>query len=105
MLKNVDRKLSIWDRDFKSGKLRKRLYKGVPDAVRGEVWSRLLHVNKTKEEQQGKYEVLDREKKQSDNSVQETRTREFSSTCGRFQQLLRLSMILKSDLFVPRHRK
>jgi len=43
---------------MKSGKLKKRLYKGVPDAVRGEVWSRLLHIKKTKEEQIGKYEVI-----------------------------------------------
>lgn len=47
----------VWDKDMKSGKLKKRLYKGVPDAVRGEVWSRLLHIKKTKEEQIGKYEV------------------------------------------------
>ena len=47
----------LWDRDVKTGKLKKRLYKGVPDAVRGEVWSRLLHIKKTKEEQKGKYEV------------------------------------------------
>ena len=47
----------LWERDTKSGKLKKRLYKGVPDAVRGEVWSRLLHIRKTKEEQKGKYEV------------------------------------------------
>ena len=48
----------VWDKDMKSGKLKKRLYKGVPDAVRGEVWSRLLHIKKTKEEQIGKYEVF-----------------------------------------------
>ena len=48
---------SVWDRDLKTGKLKRRLYKGVPDAVRGEVWSRLLRVEKTKKEQQGKYEV------------------------------------------------
>lgn len=48
----------VWDKDMKSGKLKKRLYKGVPDAVRGEVWSRLLHIKKTKEEQIGKYEVI-----------------------------------------------
>lgn len=47
----------VWDKNMKTGKLKKRLYKGVPDAVRGEVWSRLLHIKKTKEEQVGKYEV------------------------------------------------
>ena len=46
-----------WDHEFKSGKLKKRLYKGIPDAVRGEVWSRLLHIQKTKAEQKNKYEV------------------------------------------------
>ena len=46
-----------WDKDMKTGKFKKRLYKGVPDALRGEVWSRLLYIKKTKEEQAGKYEV------------------------------------------------
>ena len=51
------RAVKVWEKDLKSGKLRKRLFKGIPDAVRGEVWLRLLHINKTKEEQIGKYEV------------------------------------------------
>ena len=47
----------VWDHELKTGKLKKRLYKGIPDAVRGEVWSRLLHIQKTKAEQKDKYEV------------------------------------------------
>jgi len=45
----------VWDYEMKSGKLKKRLYKGIPDAVRGEIWSRLLHIPKTKAEQKDKY--------------------------------------------------
>ena len=48
---------NLWEKDVRSGKFKRRLYKGVPDAVRGEVWARLLHIEKTKKEQQGKYEV------------------------------------------------
>lgn len=48
----------LWDKAIKTGKLKKRIYKGVPDAVRGELWLRLLHITKTKEEQVGKYEVI-----------------------------------------------
>jgi len=48
----------VWDHELKTGKLKKRLYKGIPDAVRGEVWSRLLHIQKTKAEQKDKYEEM-----------------------------------------------
>lgn len=37
--------------------LRQRVYKGIPNAVRGEVWTRLLGVPQIKIEQEGKYEV------------------------------------------------
>ncbi|KAG8194636.1 hypothetical protein JTE90_003109 [Oedothorax gibbosus] len=39
-------------------KLRQRVYKGIPNAVRGEVWSRLLGVPRIKVEQEGKYEEM-----------------------------------------------
>ena len=47
----------VWEKDMKTGKLRKRLFKGIPDAVRGAVWSKLLHIEKTRLEQKDKYEV------------------------------------------------
>ena len=35
----------------------KRVYKGIPESVRGEVWCRLLRLDKIKGEQSGVYEV------------------------------------------------
>jgi USP6 N-terminal-like protein len=37
--------------------VRKRIYKGIPDALRGCVWSRLLEIDRIKAEQVGVYEV------------------------------------------------
>ena len=37
--------------------VRKRTYKGVPDSLRGHVWSRLLEIDRIKAEQSGVYEV------------------------------------------------
>ena len=34
-----------------------RIYKGIPNRLRGEVWSRLLEINKLKQEQAGVYQV------------------------------------------------
>lgn len=38
-------------------KLRRRIYKGIPDKLRGDFWSRLMNVKELKTEQKGKYEV------------------------------------------------
>ena len=38
-------------------KMINRVYKGVPDRVRGRVWSLLLGVDKVKKEQKGTYQV------------------------------------------------
>lgn len=38
-------------------KLRRRVYKGIPDALRGKIWSKLLRLDTIKEEQRGKYQV------------------------------------------------
>lgn len=38
-------------------KLRRRIYKGIPNSLRGQVWSQLLNLERVREEQQGKYEV------------------------------------------------
>ena len=48
--------LKNWDKIPKD-KLKKRVYKGIPNAVRRSVWSRLLGLDTIKEEQQGKYHV------------------------------------------------
>lgn len=50
-----------WDKYFGSDKVRmliRRVYKGIPDKLRGEVWSRFLELNRVKEEQQGKYKEM-----------------------------------------------
>lgn len=47
-----------WDKYKNSEKLRHRVYKGIPNAVRGEVWTRLLGVPQIKVEQEGKYEEM-----------------------------------------------
>ncbi|GFS69020.1 USP6 N-terminal-like protein [Nephila pilipes] len=41
-----------------SEKVRSRVYKGIPNAVRGEVWGRLLGIPQIKIEQEGKYEEM-----------------------------------------------
>ena len=35
----------------------RRIYKGIPDSLRGEIWARLLDINKVKAEQSGVYRV------------------------------------------------
>ncbi|KFM58408.1 USP6 N-terminal-like protein, partial [Stegodyphus mimosarum] len=47
-----------WDKYKDTEKLRQRVYKGVPNAVRGEVWCRLLGVPQIKLEQEGKYQEM-----------------------------------------------
>jgi hypothetical protein len=49
--------LKHWESVATSEKLRRRIYKGIPDSLRGQVWSRLLNLERIREEQQGKYEV------------------------------------------------
>ncbi|KAF0287280.1 USP6 N-terminal-like protein [Amphibalanus amphitrite] len=39
-------------------KLRRRVYKGIPDKLRGTVWGRMLNVEKLKQEQPGVYEKM-----------------------------------------------
>ncbi|GIX85052.1 USP6 N-terminal-like protein [Caerostris extrusa] len=47
--------LKSWDKYSGGEKLKRRIYKGIPNAVRGEVWCRVLDVNQIKQEQDGKY--------------------------------------------------
>ncbi|XP_076444845.1 USP6 N-terminal-like protein isoform X2 [Babylonia areolata] len=44
-----------WDKYYPGEKLVRRVYKGIPDSLRGEVWTRLLNLNKIKNEQEGVY--------------------------------------------------
>lgn len=49
--------IKSWDKYWGKEKFVKRVYKGIPDRVRGIVWARLLFLDQMKEEQKGKYEV------------------------------------------------
>lgn len=46
-----------WDSSATRDKLRKRVYKGVPDSLRGQVWSKMLNLETVRKEQTGKYQV------------------------------------------------
>ena len=37
--------------------MKRRIYKGIPRTCRGDIWLKLLEVEKTKEEQYGIYQV------------------------------------------------
>ncbi|XP_067002612.1 USP6 N-terminal-like protein [Anabrus simplex] len=53
--------LHNWEASVTTEKMRRRLYKGLPDSVRGQVWRQLLKLDVVKEEQKGKYqEMLER---------------------------------------------
>ncbi|KAL3881409.1 hypothetical protein ACJMK2_027854 [Sinanodonta woodiana] len=47
-----------WKKYYPGEKLSRRIFKGVPDRLRGEVWSRLLSLNTIKLEQEGTYERM-----------------------------------------------
>jgi hypothetical protein len=49
--------LKNWESMSTSEKLRRRIYKGIPNSLRGQVWSQLLNLETIREEQRGKYEV------------------------------------------------
>ncbi|XP_066974077.1 uncharacterized protein [Macrobrachium rosenbergii] len=50
--------IKAWDKYWGKEKLTKRIYKGIPDRFRGDVWARLLFLEQLKEEQIGKYEEM-----------------------------------------------
>lgn len=50
--------LKSWDKYYPGEKLVRRIYKGIPDRLRGEVWGRLLNLNKIKGEQEGIYQRM-----------------------------------------------
>ncbi|XP_030635286.1 USP6 N-terminal-like protein [Chanos chanos] len=50
--------LKSWDKYKNSDKLVRRIYKGIPLQLRGQVWSLLLDINKIKEEKKDFYEKL-----------------------------------------------
>ncbi|XP_066177112.1 uncharacterized protein [Sylvia atricapilla] len=59
-IERVDKWLKMlkkWGKYRNSDKMCRRVYKGIPLQVRGQVWSLLLDVDKMKKENEGKYEL------------------------------------------------
>ncbi|CAG5123103.1 unnamed protein product, partial [Candidula unifasciata] len=50
--------LKAWDKYYPGEKLTRRVYKGIPDCLRGEVWTKLLNIPKVKAEQEGIYQQM-----------------------------------------------
>ena len=50
--------LQNWDRYFPGEKVVRRIYKGIPDRLRGAVWANLLDLKTFQAEQQGVYEEM-----------------------------------------------
>lgn len=46
-----------WEQIKDNEKLRRRVFKGIPNSLRGQVWSRMLNLDRVKGEQTGKYQV------------------------------------------------
>ncbi|XP_061617870.1 USP6 N-terminal-like protein isoform X8 [Phyllopteryx taeniolatus] len=63
--------LKSWDKYKNSEKLVRRIYKGIPLQLRGEVWSLLLDVPKIKEEKKDFYEKLKARAKRSSPDVRQ----------------------------------
>ncbi|KAG7211279.1 hypothetical protein KM043_010584 [Ampulex compressa] len=57
-LKKWEKMTKQWDSSSTKEKLRRRIYKGIPDRFRGQVWALLLGVKNLKREQAGKYEEM-----------------------------------------------
>lgn len=49
---------SSWDHPATKEKLKRRIYKGIPDRYRGQVWCLLLGVQKLKDDNPGKYDEM-----------------------------------------------
>jgi len=39
-------------------KLKRRVYKGIPNSLRSQVWAKLLHVDQLTDDQKNKYKVI-----------------------------------------------
>ncbi|OXB56914.1 hypothetical protein ASZ78_010643 [Callipepla squamata] len=65
-IERVDKWLKMlkkWGKYRNSDKMCRRVYKGIPLQVRGQVWSLLLDVEKMKKENEGKYEQMKQQAK------------------------------------------
>ncbi|XP_076622582.1 USP6 N-terminal-like protein [Colletes latitarsis] len=57
-LKKWEKMTKQWDSSSTKEKLRRRIYKGIPNRFRGQVWTLLLGIKNLKREQVGKYEEM-----------------------------------------------
>ncbi|CAG5081350.1 Similar to Usp6nl: USP6 N-terminal-like protein (Mus musculus) [Cotesia congregata] len=57
-VKKWEKMTKHWESPVTKEKLRRRVYKGIPDRFRGQVWSLLLGIQALKQEQAGKYEEM-----------------------------------------------
>ncbi|XP_031785636.1 USP6 N-terminal-like protein isoform X2 [Nasonia vitripennis] len=57
-VKKWEKMTKQWESPATKEKLRRRIYKGIPDRFRGQVWVLLLGITKLKSEQAGKYEEM-----------------------------------------------
>jgi len=48
--------ISNWD-SLSRDKLKRRIYKGIPNSLRGKVWAKLLGVDQLTDDQKNKYKV------------------------------------------------
>lgn len=49
--------INNWDH-VSTEKLKRRVYKGIPNSLRGKVWAKLLHVDQLTDDQKNKYKVI-----------------------------------------------
>ena len=57
-LKKWEKMTKQWDSSSTKEKLRRRVYKGIPNRFRGQVWALLLGIKNLKREQAGKYDEM-----------------------------------------------
>ncbi|XP_062350814.1 USP6 N-terminal-like protein [Cinclus cinclus] len=73
-IERVDKWLKMlkkWGKYRNSDKMCRRVYKGIPLQVRGQVWSLLLDVEKMKNENEGKYEQMKEQAKSFSSEIKQ----------------------------------
>ncbi|XP_009994746.1 PREDICTED: uncharacterized protein LOC104387661 [Chaetura pelagica] len=73
-IERVDKWLKMlkkWGKYRNSDKMCRRVYKGIPLQVRGQVWSLLLDVEKMKKENEGKYEQMKEQAKNFSSEIKQ----------------------------------
>ncbi|KAM6204963.1 uncharacterized protein WM294_004475 isoform 1-T1 [Sarcoramphus papa] len=73
-IERVDKWLKMlkkWGKYRNSDKMCRRVYKGIPLQVRGQVWSLLLDVEKMKKENKGKYEQMKEQAKSFSSEIKQ----------------------------------